>query len=324
MGALAWLLVAGLVVLNLVAYQHAHAMLHFVPSGAKTRPPEGLSLPGKLTVLATGITVPRPGEPEPPGDLASVVVTKRITVDDHIVLGAWWIPSPAARGTAIAFHGYSVEKSQLVEEAREFRRLGWNVLLVDCRGSGGSSEAYTTIGYREADDVLAAVRFAQDAMHGTRPIVLYGRSMGAAAVLRAVSMEDSGVAGVIVEGVFGRLSETVARRFELMGLPAHPLADLLVFWGGFQFGFSGFEHNPLDYARSIRVPTLMLHGRDDPRATVTEALAVHGALAGRKHLEIFEGAGHQSILKFDAAGWRKQVGSFLAATVSQPASQRVR
>ncbi|MDD9967466.1 MAG: alpha/beta fold hydrolase [Myxococcales bacterium] len=309
------LLLLGLVALNAVAYQHAHAMLHFVPSGEKTNPPERLSLLEKLRVVAMGITVPRPLAGQPPSDLAGILTEEQIAVDDRIHLGAWWIPSPKRRGTVIAVHGYSGGKSQLLEEAREFLRLGWSVLLVDRRGSGGSSEAYTTIGYREADDVLAALRFVVDRERTSGPIVLYGRSMGAAAIMRAVSIDGSRINGVILEGVFGRLSETVARRFELMGLPAHPLSDLLVFWGGFQFDFSGFAHNPVDYARSVRVPTLMLHGRADPRATLAQAVAVYEALSGPKHLETFERIGHQSILKQNARGWRKQVGAFLTTTL---------
>ena len=47
-------------------------------------------------------------------------------------------------------------------QARMFLHMGASVLLVDFRGSGESSESYTTIGFREADDVAHAVWYARE------------------------------------------------------------------------------------------------------------------------------------------------------------------
>jgi hypothetical protein len=46
----------------------------------------------------------------------------------------------------------------------------------------------------------------------------------------------------------------------------HPFpAELLVFWGGRQFGFNGFAHNPIRYAQALRCPALFQHGSKDNR-----------------------------------------------------------
>lgn len=42
-------------------------------------------------------------------------------------------------------------------------------------------------------------------------------------------------------------------------------------WGGWQQGFNGFRHNPVDYARRVRVPTLLMQGDRDDRVSVAEA-----------------------------------------------------
>src|SRR5262249_17867612 len=154
-----------------------------------------------------------------------------------------------------------------------FHDLGFTALPIDFRGSGGSDGNTTTLGYQEARDVAAAVRYAQS--RGLpAPLILYGQSMGAAAVFRSIPALGVEPDGVILESVFARMLGTVRNRFDLMGAPSFPAAELLVFWGGAQAGFSGFEHNPEEYATACTCPALVLHGAHDRRARLEEGEAV--------------------------------------------------
>ena len=60
--------------------------------------------------------------------------------------------------------------------------------------------------------------------------------MGAVAILRAVQETGIKPDGVIVEAVFDTMLHAVRHRFEAMGVPAFPSAELLVFWGGVETG----------------------------------------------------------------------------------------
>jgi alpha-beta hydrolase superfamily lysophospholipase len=51
------------------------------------------------------------------------------------------------------------------------------------------------------------------------------------------------------------------------------------------------------------VPTLMLHGSRDQRATLAQATSVFEALAGPKRLCVFEGAEHEQLLLADRTLW---------------------
>ena len=190
--------------------------------------------------------------------------------------------------------------------------LGFAVVLVDFRGSGGSSGNETTVGVREADDVFAAVQharwFAPD-----MPCILYGQSMGSAAILRAIAGGGLKPDAIIIECPFDRLVATVGNRFTAMGLPAWPGAPLLVFWGGVQCGFNGFDHNPADYARAVHCPVLLLHGSADPRVTPEQVQAVFDNLAGEKRFELLDGAGHQPYLDTHPEQWKVAVQSFLSS-----------
>ena len=307
----ALVLVLGVVSLNALAYQHARAMLCFAEEGERTARPQALSVVEKAGVLLTGVRVPRPENGRTPDDVGLGFETFTFETVDGVRLEAWLVPAEPARGVVLLFHGYGAAKSSLLEEAQVFHEFGWDALLVDFRGSGGSEGNETTIGYREAEDVAAAFRFAKS-RRGDLPVVLYGQSMGAAAVLRSLDACDVRPDGVILESVFDRLRTTVGNRFELMGLPASPGSELLLFWGGVRSGFSGFEHNPSEYASCCACPALMLHGGTDRNATLDEARAVQRSLPGGAELEVFPGAGHLSLLGADEGRWRDAVASSLS------------
>jgi dipeptidyl aminopeptidase/acylaminoacyl peptidase len=97
-----------------------------------------------------------------------------------------------------------------------------------------------------------------------------------------------------------------------MGIPPFPCAELLVFWGGQQFGFDGFAHNPVEYASSVSCPALVMHGENDPRARLSEAHSVFAAMRGPKEFKEFPATGHESYLVRFPSEWRTTVDQFLA------------
>lgn len=296
--------------LNAFAYRHAHAMTHFAIGGNRTRLPEVLTRWEKLGVLFTGVSLPRPETTSPATTLGAATSPLTIPCANGIRLGAWYHPGDRSKPLSICFHGYGGEKSGTLPEAEVFSSLGFSALLVDFRGSGGSSEAYTTIGFREAEDVTAAVQYARRELQHSK-IYLYGQSMGAAAILRAIDTGGVKADAVILEAVFDRMLTTVRHRFELMGLPAFPGAELLVLWGGWQFGFNGFAHNPVRYAARVECPILFLHGGVDPRARIDEARRVFAAVPGAKQFHEFRDARHEATVLRHPAEWRAVVGRFL-------------
>ena len=131
------------------------------------------------------------------------------------------------------------------------------------------------------------------------------------AILRAASVLGTAPRAAILEQPFGRLLATVEKRFDLMGIPSFPGARLLVFWGGFQLGFSGFEHEPVEYAKKLRCPVLLLAGDADPFVTPDETRELFASLPGPKRLVFFPRALHESLIKKDPVAWKAAVGSFL-------------
>ncbi len=286
---------------NLAAYAHAWRFTHFSAASARTPAPESLSTADRLLVLFTGVVHPRPVNTRFPADVG--LLASRATIGGA---ATWMIPGKGP-DVVVLFHGYGGSKSDLLEEARWFSSAGYSVVAVDFPGSGESPGDRTSLGWSEAEVVN---RVAEQVRTPGR-LVLFGKSMGSAAVLRAVGVHGLRADALVLENPFDRLVTTVGHRFESMGLPAFPGAQLLVFWGGVQLGYDGFGHDPVAYARTVGVPTLLLHGEDDPRVHPSEVLAIAQALAGPHRVELFPGAAHEGLITADRARWEGAVGGFL-------------
>lgn len=305
------LLAIALIGINVLAYRHAYAMLHFSREGDRTGTPESLEGIGKLRILIAGVNIPKPTNHATPSKHGMPFKVHRFSVDEDIELEAWHIPRPGSRVQVVMFHGYAASKADLLSEAKAFYDMGCSAFLVDFRGSGGSNRHETSIGFHEAEDVSRSFKYVRGMMTEETSIILFGRSMGAAALLRASAVHGVEPDAIIIESVFDTLINAVQNRFETMGVPSFPFAHLLVFWGGVQMGFSGFEHNPVEYAAFVECPVLMLHGTDDPRTTKRQAETVFDRLNGGKRFKTFPGVKHESIIHADPETWIRVVGEFL-------------
>ena len=285
-------------------------MMRFSADKERTQEPEKLSIWQKAKVIVVGVNIPRPINRKTPADFGLSYETVNFMGAHGLQLEAWRVRHAEAKGTVILFHGYTASKDSLLPAAQEFSTLGYDTLLVDFYGSGGSAGNETSVGYYEGDDVAAAFRFARENQPGG-PVILYGISMGAAAVLRAVHAHDIRPDALILECPFDRLLTTVQNRFAAMHLPSFPAAQLLVFWGGVQQGFNGFNYNPADYLRAASCPVLLMHGGEDSRVKLSEANNLARNLNERSSFKVFPGVPHQSYVVDQAEEWRASVGELL-------------
>ena len=304
-----WGLALAFGLLNVVVALHAWRFTHFTTdAGPRTRNPEKLPTAAKIKLVLTGLQNPKPVNLAPPAFPYEAVTFG----SPNGQLVAWYSPVPAAHGTVILCHGYTSDKSLLRPEAAYFRQLGYAVLLFDFSGNGASEGYQTTIGYHEADDVAAAMRWAQARQPGA-PVVLYGVSMGAVAILRAESELGLRPAASIVECPYGSMLQTARNRFVAMHLPPFPLANLLVWWGSVENGYWAFDLNAGEYARRVATPTLLLWGTADARVTQAETDTIFAHLAGPKQRVDFAGSGHEPYWHKHPRQWQGTIKRFLQA-----------
>jgi uncharacterized protein len=291
--------------LNVIASFHAYKFTHFDPTiNTKTQDPKKLSFDKKIKTIFFGINNPRPENKAVPE-----TAYQTIRLKSNKIIECWLIKSSEHKGTIILFHGYSGEKSSMLKKAEIFLSLGYNTMLVDFMGSGGSEGNQTTIGYQEAKEVKTSFDYLDST--GEKNIILFGTSMGAVAIMKAIYDDDLKISGAILECPFGSLLETVQSRFRNMHIPSFPMANLLVFWGGMENDFKGFQFKPTEYAKSITCPILLLFGEQDDKVSRKEIDEIYLNLRGPKKFASYPSAGHEDYLINYKRKWEADVNAFL-------------
>lgn len=303
---LIWILLIIIIIGNIIAYNHAYRFTHFIDSKyQKTKRPEKLGFGEKIKTLFFGINVPKSTNKEFPS-----VQYETITINSYEKLEAWQITMPQQKGIVIMFHGYSGSKSSLLPYSSEFNQKNYSTMLVDFMGSGGSSGNSTTLGYKESRDVKEAFDFVK-VEYPDKEIILFGTSMGAVSIMKAIEEYNINPDKIILECPFGNMLATTRARFKAMNIPSFALAELLVFYGGIQVGYNAFKHNPTEYAKKIDIPTLLLCGGKDDRVSKSEIDEIYKNLSGNKQLVIFKNSEHEIYLNNDKEDWNNAIDTFL-------------
>jgi esterase/lipase len=294
--------------LNVLTAFHAWKFTHFYAPGAfSNKKPEQMSVLEKVKTILLGVRLSKSAIRHTP---ETKYATINLTTANGLHLEGWWMPIPQAKGTVILFHGYNGGKDGPLPEAAYFRELGYSTLLMDFRAHGNSQGYVCTVGYKEAEDVMLAYNFIQQ--KGEKHILLWGVSMGAAAILRAVPHYQLHPEKVILECPFATLTDAVKGRIRAVHLPTTPLSQLLTFWGGIENGFWGFNFKPAIYAQSITMPALVCWGKQDARVTAAETTEIYQQLTTKqKKLVVFDQSGHQSFCRNEPLKWKQNISAFL-------------
>ena len=302
--SIGWTLFILFILMNAVAFFHAYKFTHFSdPEVQRTKDAKDLSSSAKIKALLLGINNPRPTnftKPSQPFETINLQSNKSIE--------CWSIKQDSSKGTVIIFHGYGGKKSSMLDKSDEFLELGYNTFLVDFMGSGGSEGNQTTIGYHEAEEVKTAFEYVNST--GENNTYLFGTSLGAAAILKAVHDYKLTPDGIILECPFGSLYKTTCARFHSMHAPVFPMAGLLVFWGGVQNRFWAFGHKPSEYAKGVQCPALLLYGEKDEKVSRQETDEIYTNMKGAKQLKTYPLAAHENYLIKYKKEWKADITEF--------------
>jgi alpha-beta hydrolase superfamily lysophospholipase len=294
-----------LLAINALAFVHAYKFTHFSGTEPQTKKPTELSTAEKMQTLFLGVNNPRPENNTLP-----LHKFKTLKIQSNKMIECWHIKTDSSKGTVVIFHGYKGKKAAMLDKSDAFVAMGYNTLVVDFMGSGGSEGNQCTLGVKEAEQVKSCVDYLRKI--GEKNIILFGTSMGAVSILSAIDKCGVQPEAIILECPFGTMYKTTAARFRNMGVPAFPMAGLLVFWGGVQNGFWGFSHQPTEYAKSVKCKMLLMYGEEDKTVSRAETDEIFANAKGEKRLKTFPLAGHENYLTKYRNEWTKEVLDFLS------------
>src|SRR5215471_11036879 len=212
---------------------------------------------------------------------------------DGIRLAGWFGSRAGIAATIILCHGVPGDKRDMAGLAAALMDAGFGVLAFDFRGWGDSDRTSITLGHREVEDVLAAVRYARHQAEPQPHIGIVGLSMGAAAAIVAAA-QNPAIEAVVADSGYARLDQTVeraTRRF--LG----PLGSLATRWvrrlGERLVGAPLASVAPVGAIAGISPrPVLIIHGKRDRLTDVADAYALYRACGEPKALWIIDAAGH--------------------------------
>ena len=215
--------------------------------------------------------------------------TEREFAGSGVTVRGWSCGADGARrGTIVYLHGIADNRGSGVGAIHRFTAQGFDVVAYDSRGHGLSEGEICTYGYFEKADLRAVMETLSEG-----PVILIGTSLGAAVALQAAAL-DPRVSGVIAAEVFSDL-ETVARERAPFFLTDRIVRKAFVIAekrGSFRIA----DVSPVEAARYVRVPVLLVHGAADAETAPAHSVRVYDALAGPKRLILVEGAGHNRSL----------------------------
>jgi dipeptidyl aminopeptidase/acylaminoacyl peptidase len=236
--------------------------------------------------------------PTNPADYGLEFRDLEFSASDGVVLKGWLILPPGytpgeRRPAVISTHGYSTNRSDIIERSAAVARAGLVVFTFDWRACGESGGNLCSGGLLEQDDLRAAVDcLAAQPEADPERIAVYGFSMGG--VLGIINAaEDKRIRAVVADSPFVNMLEMSRHIVRSMFLP--PLVFLSSADQRFKKAFGRGMADVDAAAAAPKIaprPLLVLHGTRDRVVPPRQPRTVFDAAREPKQLEVNPGGGH--------------------------------
>jgi pimeloyl-ACP methyl ester carboxylesterase len=246
---------------------------------------------------------------------------------DGLTLHGWFIPAPGSepfsaededwtgnsKGTIVLAHGRFGSKDPDLKYVPFLHEAGYNCFLFDFRGHGRSEGDYTSFGYHERKDLLAAIDLLRG--KGIDQVGVIGFSLGVVVAIGAAAQTEH-IKAVVADGAFVELKKALARGAEERHVPrslVRLLGPAILRLAGRRVG-GNLEHvEPLRWVDRIAPRALFLiHGEEDPYASVEDVRRLYERAGEPKELWIARGAGHRRVDQAYPEEYRQRVLDFFA------------
>ena len=229
-----------------------------------------------------------------PSDIGLPYENVSFTTKDGLTLKGWFVPGKKKNATIIVGHGYPFEKSNVVPHA-SFLHDEFNLFFFDFRYFGESEGAYTTVGLKEQEDLLAALSYLKSRKDiDAKRIGGMGFSMSAATMIMTETEE---LKAIVAESSFADLDAMVRQSYRIFPGPLKlPFVWATNFWARLFFGIHPKGVSPAKSIANKKIPILLIHGDRDSQIPVENSKIIYEN-SNKKTTELWtvEGVDHGGV-----------------------------
>lgn len=252
----------------------------------------------------------------PPGADVSNVEKSMLLNSLGQKMSIWHLKAKNPIARIIHCHGSGFNVSSHYPHVSWLPENGYEVIMFDYPGYGdseGTPNRSSTV--RAAYEVIS--HFSKNAPSGL-PVFVLGQSLGGN--IAAVALTDSpaleGVTGVIFDGMYSSFKALGAAKIQRKYFSKSTFFARLA--GRFAAQLAGSlisdSHSPLSRAEKLKLPTLILHSRNDGMVPYKESLNFYNQMTSAD-VEFWShmNSGHNDVLQYDLDGYRSKVISWMAS-----------
>ncbi len=234
---------------------------------------------------------------------------------DNINIKGWFFPSDSVNSTKaiILCHGWTANRYETLPRVKFLLKAGYNVLTYDARACGESGGDLISLGYYEANDLLAAIDYLKS--KGIKKIAADGISQGGATIVFA-SEKSKDLQCIIIESCFDELRNAVNNRFSsMLHIPGAIGSALMIPIAKDKLGVSVDEIAPIKVIGKIDISVFVMSGEADTRTTKEETKKLFNAVNDTKQLWLVPNAIHEDLYRVNTVEYEKRVLEFLKENI---------
>lgn len=231
---------------------------------------------------------------------------------DSVQLHSYVVRNIGSFNWIICVHGYSGNATNLLPQIKHFSECGYNVLAIDLRAHGKSQGKYFGLSYLDAKDIKLWIEWILETTPNAS-IALFGLSLGGASVLMTASNKlDERVKCVISDSAPTDFSTQFKHVWSwFVKIPSKIILPAINMWMKIFAKYSLHDASPINNIKNIKIPCLIIHGKQDHFVQETMAHEIFEEIKGFKELLIVPNADHTQSSKVDPTAYWKKVDSFL-------------
>lgn len=227
-----------------------------------------------------------------PADVQELDIPVGKGSEQALLHALWWPAADPAAPALLYLHGARWNLTGQMFRIEQLHEFGFSVLAVDYRGFGKSSGGLPSEQTVYEDAFAAWQRLVQLQPDAQRRFV-YGHSLGGAVAIDLAARLSEGLPGaplpargLIVESTFTNLAD-MARALSYGWLPVELVLSQ--------------KFDSTAKIAQVRLPTLLVHGRDDRYVPPRFSQALYEAVRAPRKLLLIEGGSHNNSMRMGAA-----------------------